>query len=52
MGVDRYIELMGHDKKVIGGRLRLVLLKRLGEAVTYAEADKSAIRAAIQSCCA
>jgi 3-dehydroquinate synthase len=30
LGADRYLDLMGHDKKVIGGRMRLVLLKRLG----------------------
>ncbi len=38
LGADRYLDLMGHDKKVIAGRLRLVLLKRLGEAITYADA--------------
>jgi 3-dehydroquinate synthase len=32
LGVKRYLELMGHDKKVEGGRIRFVLLKRLGEA--------------------
>ncbi|MCC5867600.1 MAG: 3-dehydroquinate synthase [Gammaproteobacteria bacterium] len=32
-------EAMGMDKKVIGGRLRLVLLKSLGEAVVTAEVD-------------
>jgi 3-dehydroquinate synthase len=52
LGIDRYIEFMGHDKKVIGGRLRLVLLKRLGEAVTFADAGEPDIRAAIESCCA
>ena len=31
MAVDRYIELMQHDKKVQNGRLRLILLKQLGE---------------------
>jgi 3-dehydroquinate synthase len=31
-GLDRYLELMGHDKKVEGGRLRFVLLKGIGEA--------------------
>ena len=40
LGADRYLDLMGHDKKVIAGRLRLVLLKRLGEAVTYADAPR------------
>jgi 3-dehydroquinate synthase len=32
LGADRYLELMAHDKKVQSGRIRLVLLKRLGEA--------------------
>ena len=31
-GVERYLALMGHDKKVEGGRIRFVLLKRLGDA--------------------
>jgi len=33
---ERFLELMGHDKKVRDGRLRLVLLKALGEAVVTA----------------
>lgn len=32
LGVEHYLQLMGHDKKVEGGRIRLVLLKRIGEA--------------------
>ena len=52
LGVDRYLDLMGHDKKVIAGRLRLVLLRRLGEAVTHADAPAADIRAAIDACCA
>ena len=51
LGADKYLDLMGHDKKVIAGRLRLVLLKRLGEAVTYADASQDDIRAAIDACC-
>lgn len=31
-GLERYLDLMGHDKKVEGGRIRFVLLKRIGEA--------------------
>jgi len=52
LGADRYLDLMGHDKKVIAGRLRLVLLKRLGEAVTWADAPGADVRAAIEACCA
>jgi 3-dehydroquinate synthase len=33
LGVDKYLEYMGHDKKVEGGKMRFVLLKTLGEAV-------------------
>ena len=51
LGTDRYLDLMGHDKKVIAGKLRLVLLKRMGEAITFAEAPQSEIRAAIDACC-
>jgi 3-dehydroquinate synthase len=32
LGLDRYVELMGHDKKVQGGRIKFILLRRLGEA--------------------
>lgn len=32
LGVDRYLDLMAHDKKVEGGRLRFVLLERIGSA--------------------
>lgn len=35
---------MGRDKKVRGGRLRLVLLKRLGEATVCADADPQMVR--------
>jgi 3-dehydroquinate synthase len=52
LGAARYLDLMGHDKKVVAGRLRLVLLKRLGEACTYADAPPDAVRAAIEGCCA
>lgn len=51
LGTARYLDLMAHDKKVLAGRLRLVLLKRLGEAVTWADAPPDAIRAAIEACC-
>jgi 3-dehydroquinate synthase len=52
LGADRYLDLMGHDKKVLAGRLRLVLLKQLGEAITWADAPDADIRAAIDACCA
>jgi 3-dehydroquinate synthase len=45
--VERWLELMGHDKKVEGGRLRLVLLRRLGEACCTAEFPIDALRATL-----
>jgi 3-dehydroquinate synthase len=51
LGAARYLDLMSHDKKVIAGSMRLVLLKALGEAVTYADAPHEKIVAAIESCC-
>jgi 3-dehydroquinate synthase len=51
LGVARYREFMSHDKKVIAGSLRLILLKGLGQAVTCADAPDADIAAAIESCC-
>ena len=47
LGVEHYLELMSHDKKVQDGRLRLVLLAQLGKAVLTDQAPEDAIRAAI-----
>ncbi|QDX79921.1 3-dehydroquinate synthase [Denitratisoma sp. DHT3] len=51
LGAERYVDLMGHDKKVLAGRLRLVLLREIGTAVTWADAPPADIRAAIDACC-
>jgi 3-dehydroquinate synthase len=51
LGAARYLELMAHDKKVTDGRLRLVLLKGIGAAVTWADAPEAEIGAAIAACC-
>jgi 3-dehydroquinate synthase len=51
LGVDRYLELMSHDKKVEAGRLRLVLLKSIGEAVLHGDAPADDIAAAIVARC-
>ncbi len=48
--VDRFLELMAVDKKVLDGRLRLVLLKSLGHAVVTGEVDAEALRQTIEHC--
>ena len=40
LGRDRYIELMGYDKKVLDGKLRLILLRKLGEAYVTSDFSK------------
>jgi len=47
--VERYLELMRHDKKVEDGKLRLVLMRRIGEAVISDVATEAQIGAAIQA---
>jgi 3-dehydroquinate synthase len=43
----RFLELMGQDKKVQAGRLRLVLLRALGEAVVTADFAPAALQATL-----
>jgi 3-dehydroquinate synthase len=47
IGVDRALALMSLDKKVLGGRIRLVLLKSLGEAVVTGDYDTRALEAVL-----
>jgi 3-dehydroquinate synthase len=51
MAAARYLELMRHDKKVQDGKLRLVLLKGIGQAVVSDEASEVAILEAIAARC-
>jgi 3-dehydroquinate synthase len=43
LGLERYLELMGHDKKVREGRIRFILLKRLGEACISDQVPRAAL---------
>jgi 3-dehydroquinate synthase len=45
----RFLELMAVDKKVINGKLRLVLLKRLGQAVVTNNFDPHLLEATIEN---
>ena len=51
MQPEDFRRLMAGDKKVAGGRLRLVLLRRLGEAVLTADFDDAALGATLQHFC-
>ncbi len=48
MAVDQYLSLMARDKKVLDGRLRLVLLRGLGEAVVTSEVARADIEAVLR----
>lgn len=52
LGVDRYIELMRHDKKVEDGCMRLILLETIGRATIRDDASLADIEASIAACCA
>ncbi|MDR2186972.1 MAG: 3-dehydroquinate synthase [Azonexus sp.] len=51
LGVERYLELMRHDKKVADGQLRLVLLQGIGRAAVTDTASEGDISAAIAARC-
>jgi 3-dehydroquinate synthase len=44
LGVDKYIDLMGLDKKVIDGKIRLVLQQGIGKSVVTSDYDAQALR--------
>ena len=44
MGADAFLALMAHDKKVIDGRLRLILLKAIGSACIVDDVTDTEIR--------
>ncbi len=50
MTVEQFLSLMSVDKKVLDGRIRLVLLKALGSAVITSDVDVSLIRETILAC--
>jgi 3-dehydroquinate synthase len=48
IGADRALQLMSMDKKVLDGRIRLVLLRGLGEGVVTAEYPAAALAATLR----
>jgi 3-dehydroquinate synthase len=49
IGAQRARELMGLDKKVLGGRIRLVLLRRLGQADVVADYPAAVLDATLRA---
>jgi 3-dehydroquinate synthase len=49
LGVARHLDLMGLDKKVEQGRLRLVLLERIGSAYLTSEFPQHALESVLES---
>ena len=49
LGVDRYLELMGHDKKVEGGKIKFILLKKPGAAFISNQYDTAALNAVLST---
>ncbi len=47
----RFVDLMGHDKKVRAGQLRLVLLKGIGNAVLTAEFESAKLHETLEHFC-
>ncbi|MCU0896426.1 MAG: 3-dehydroquinate synthase [Burkholderiales bacterium] len=50
LGSDRYLDLMSFDKKAQGGRVRFILLKRLGNAYIRADAPADRLAETLASC--
>ena len=51
LGTENYLQLMGLDKKVVGGRMRFVLLKSIGHAVVSGDVPQELLRQTLEACC-
>jgi 3-dehydroquinate synthase len=49
LGADRYLDLMGHDKKVEGGKIKFILLRKPGEAFICNQYDAAALKAVLST---
>lgn len=50
LGADKYLQLMGLDKKVADGKIRFVLLKALGQAVITGDVAADLLKQTLESC--
>ncbi len=51
LGAEKYLQLMGLDKKVVGGKMRFVLLKAVGHAVVSGDVPEELLRQTLEVCC-
>jgi len=51
LGTEVYLGKMGLDKKVIGGKIRFVLLESIGHAVMSADVPEELLRQTLEACC-
>ena len=52
LGAEKYLQLMGHDKKVVSGKMRFVLLKAIGHAVVSADVAPELLWQTLEACSA
>ncbi len=52
LGVEKYLQLMGLDKKVVGGKIRFVLLKSIGCAVISGSVEPELLQQTLVAKCA
>jgi 3-dehydroquinate synthase len=52
LGAEKYLQLMGLDKKVADGKIRFVLLKALGNAVMTGDVPQTLLEQTLEACSA
>ncbi len=50
LGTEKYLQLMGLDKKVVDGKMRFVLLKSIGHAVVSGDVAEALLRQTLTAC--
>lgn len=50
LGVDRYLDLMGLDKKVQDGQIRLILQQGIGQTIITSDYDNEKLKLILESC--